>query len=167
MSFSSFFLLEENWGGSEGKKFLLFPLISASPFFSIYLHVIIFSRGPMFKSSEQRNDVFKECTLWILLSSTHFGGLSGSYAINCGGVLSIRMNNLRGMLIGIPVLAKERRQSVVERHFITFASQAELNLSFFHCKELTQLVLLLIRCFPLLTCSFLLCKSEFHLHLFC
>lgn len=33
-------------------------------------------------------------------------GLGGSQAINCGGVLSIRMNNLRGMLIGIPVLAK-------------------------------------------------------------
>lgn len=34
------------------------------------------------------------------------GGLSCSYAINCGGVLSISMNNLRRMLIGIPVLAK-------------------------------------------------------------
>lgn len=42
----------------------------------------------------------------ISASSTDLRGLGGAHAINSGGVLSIRMNNLKGVLIGIPDLAK-------------------------------------------------------------
>lgn len=101
------------------------------------------------------------------LFNTFQGGWAAQYAINCGGVLSIRMNNLRGMLIGIPVLAKRTETKCWKRHFITLGPNSIC--LFLHCKKLTQLTFLWIRCFYLLTfayCFMYLCHSKFYLHEF-
>lgn len=90
-------LLQETWGGPRREKFL----------FSIYPPGIIFSRSPSPLRVPSKELIRLKSPRCEFSSLQHIsGGLSGSHAINCGGVLSIRMNNLRGMLIGIPVLAK-------------------------------------------------------------
>lgn len=84
-------------GGPKREKFLS----------SIYPPGIIFSRSPPPLRVPSKALIRLKSPRCEFSSLRHIsGGLSRSHAINCGGVLSIRMNNLRGMLIGIPVLAK-------------------------------------------------------------
>lgn len=98
LPFFSFFLLGEDRGGVRGtvsihghQSFLCLP-----PRFCLSSSLVFWAEMMRLKSAR--------CEF---SSPQHVsGGLSGSCAINCGGVLSIRMNNLGGMLIGIPVLAK-------------------------------------------------------------
>ncbi len=84
--------------------FMLCPLIRSHLFYFIYQEVIIFILCLVFKCKEIIHLTSARCEFQP--PSTDLRGLGGSHAINCGGVLSIRMNNLKGMLIGIPDLAK-------------------------------------------------------------
>lgn len=65
----------------------------------------------MFESTARGNDPFNRRDLQLLLRNEKGGG--ASRAINSGGVLSIRMNNLGGMLIGIPSLGQRSRDKVL------------------------------------------------------
>lgn len=56
------------------------------------------------------------------------GGWAPLRAINSGGVLSIRMNNLAGMLIGIPVLGKGTETKCCWKTFHYFSSDAAAHL---------------------------------------
>lgn len=65
-------------------------------------------------------------TSWISVFSRDWRGLGGTCSINCGGVLSIRMNNLKGVLIGILDLAEETKCCWKTFHY--FLSDAALHL---------------------------------------
>lgn len=111
-------LLQETWGGEKSSSF--------------YPPAIIFSRSPPPLRVPSKELIRLKSPRCEFSSLQHIsGGLSSSHAINCGGVLSIRMNNLRGMLIGIPVLAKGTETKCCWKTFHHFCLSGSTSFVFF------------------------------------
>lgn len=108
-------LMKEAYVHLPINKYLLYCAYLQGVSHSTLLSIFKFQQKPV-----SQNDTCNESLLWISASLVDLRGMGSSHAINCGGVLSIRMNNLKGVLIGIPDMAKGRETKCCWKTFHYF-----------------------------------------------